>query len=77
MVTAAKEGSEMKSAFLSDKALAWRLMVRRTHPKTTWALYSTYDSFKAATTTAKAVAGYPLETELIPLYPILTNEELK
>ena len=67
----------MKAAFLSEKPLAWRLMVRRTHPKTTWALYSTYDSLKAANATAKAVAGYPLETELIPLYPILTNEELK
>ena len=67
----------MKTAFLSSKPLAWRLMVRRTVPATTWALYSTYDSFKAATTTAKAVAGYPLETELIPRYPMLTNEELK
>ena len=67
----------MKAAFLSDKALAWRLMVRRIGPTTKWDLYNTYDSLKAANATVKAVAGYPLETELIPLYPMLTNEELK
>ena len=67
----------MKTAFLSSKPLAWRLMVRRTVPATTWALYSTYDSLKAANATVKAITGYPLETELIPLYPMLTNEELK
>jgi hypothetical protein len=67
----------MKATFLSEKPLAWRLMVRRTVPPTTWALYSTYDSLKAANATVKAVAGYPLETKLIPLYPMLTNEDLK
>ena len=67
----------MKAAFLSDKALAWRVMVRRVEPETKWNLYSTYDSFKAATSTVKAITGYPLETKLIPLYPLLTNEELK
>ena len=67
----------MKAAFLSEKPLAWRLMVRRIGPTTKWGLYNTYDSLKAANATVKAVAGYPLETKLIPLYPMLTNEELK
>ncbi len=67
----------MKATFLSEKPLAWRLMVRRTVPATTWTLYSTYDSFKAAQSSVKAIIGYPLEVKLIPLYPMLTNEELK
>lgn len=68
----------MKATFLSEKPLAWRLMVRRTvPPTTTWALYSTYDLLKAAQSSVKAIAGYPLEVKLIPLYPMLTNEDLK
>ena len=67
----------MKATFLSEKPLAWRLMVRRTVPLTTWTLYSTYDSFKAAQSSVKAITGYPLEVKLIPLYSMITNEELK
>ena len=67
----------MKAALFSENALAWRLMVRRIEPVTKWNLYSTYDSLKAANATVKAVKGYPLETKLIPLYPMLTTEEKK
>ena len=63
----------MKAVFISDNALAWRLMVRRVDPETKWNLYSTYDLLKAANATAKAIKGYPLETKLIPLYQVLIN----
>ena len=63
----------MKAVFISDNALAWRLMVRRVDPETKWNLYSTYDSLKAANATVKAIKGYPLETKLIPLYQVLIN----
>lgn len=63
--------------FLGDKAAAWQVLVRRTNSLKAFALYSTYDSLKQAKATVKAIEGDPIEARLVPLYPAITNEDLK
>lgn len=65
----------MKNPFLSEKAGAWQVFVRRAG--TQWALYSTYDKLKQAQKTVDAIKGPPLEVKLVPLYPMITNGELR
>ena len=67
----------MKNPFLSEKAGAWQVFVRRAGDGRRWALYTTYDSEKQAEKTMRAIKGPPLEVKVVPLYPMITNGELR
>jgi len=62
---------------LSDKPWAWQVFVRRLESGKMFVLYSTYETEKSALRTLRAIQGPPLECKLVPLYPQITNEDLK
>ena len=62
---------------LADKPWAWQVFVRRIDSGKPYVMYSTYDNIKAATATVNSIRGAPLEVKLVPLYPAISQEDLK